>query len=222
MNGHGQSPIVIPPETEDKCDTDLSGYMFEEGDCTWDQLFFQILSNGVWVGPKRVPGSPNTLTPEVVCTMGRMKIPGDDNWYIANQLHIHSNSEHSVAGSFYAAEVHVVHFHEHDPRKFAVFAMFVENLDDDEDNEGGHGTVLALRDRGDNIQHTIFDHYLQGWEAVAKQSEEYCASNPSGHGQFTPNRLFTAVQDLVQVRVLQLLLLLLCACVLTDEFVSTN
>jgi len=199
VNGFGQSPIVVPPETEANCDTDLSGYMFEEGDCMWDQLFFQILHNGVWVGPNRVPGSPNTLAPDVVCTLGRMKIPGDDNWYIANQMHIHSNSEHSVAGSVYDAEVHVVHVREDDPNKFAVFALFVDNLDDYEDNEGGHGSVLAPGDGGgDKNQHTIFDHYLQGWEAVAKQSEEYCASNPSGHGQFTPNRLFNSLQDLVQ------------------------
>ena len=92
INGFGQSPIVISPVIEQKCDTDLSGYEFEQGDCTWDELFFQILTNGVWVGPNRVPGSPNTLTPDVVCNLGRMKIPGDEQWYIANQFHIHSNS----------------------------------------------------------------------------------------------------------------------------------
>ena len=51
INGFGQSPVVISPEVESMCHADLTGYEFEQGDCTWDQLFFQILPNGVWVGP---------------------------------------------------------------------------------------------------------------------------------------------------------------------------
>ncbi len=51
INGFGQSPIVISPEVESTCHADLTGYEFEQGDCTWDQLFFQILPNVVWVGP---------------------------------------------------------------------------------------------------------------------------------------------------------------------------
>ena len=54
INGFGQSPIVIPPEVESTCHADLAGYEFEQGNCTWDQLFFQILPNGVWVGPVRI------------------------------------------------------------------------------------------------------------------------------------------------------------------------
>ena len=54
INGFGQSPIVVPPEVESTCHADLAGYEFEQGDCTWDQLLFQILPNGVWVGPVRI------------------------------------------------------------------------------------------------------------------------------------------------------------------------
>ena len=54
INGFGQSPIVISPEVESTCHADLAGYEFEQGDCTWDHLFFQILPNGVWVGPVRI------------------------------------------------------------------------------------------------------------------------------------------------------------------------
>ena len=116
-------------------------------------------------------------------------------------------SEHSVAGSFYAAELHVVHVRE-DGKQFAVFAMFIDRYDNPDD-ERDDGVILDKEEEGgensDPEKHDIFEYYLQGWEAVAKQSEEYCASNPEGHGQFTPNALFTSIQDLVQVRFVILL-----------------
>ena len=122
-------------------------------------------------------------------------------------------SEHSVAGSFYPAELHLVHVRE-DRQQFAVFGMFldVSHLNDAQGDERDDGTILDTEEGGgenvdfvDSEKHDIFEYYLQGWEAVAKQSEEYCASNPSGHGQFTPNRVFTSIQDLVQVSFVTLL-----------------
>ena len=120
-------------------------------------------------------------------------------------------SEHSVAGSFYPAELHLVHVRE-DRQSFAVFGMFldVSHSNDLPGDERDDGTILNTDEEGgenvvDSEKHDIFEYYLQGWEAVAKQSEEYCASNPSGHGQFTPNRVFTSIQDLVQVSFVTLL-----------------
>ena len=120
-------------------------------------------------------------------------------------------SEHSVAGSFYPAELHLVHVRE-DRQQFAVFGMFldVSHSNDVPGDERDDGTILNTEEEGgenvvDSEKHDIFEYYLQGWEAVAKQSEEYCASNPSGHGQFTPNRVFTSIQDLVQVSFVTLL-----------------
>ena len=146
---------------------------------------------------QRKPGNPwNSLNPDVVCSLGRMKIPGEDQWYIANQFHLHSNSEHSVSGSWFPAELHVVHVRE-DHKSFAVFGMFL-----DTDNDINGGTILDEAEAADvdkdKGRHEIFDYYLQGWEAIATQSEEYCASNPSGHGQFTPNQVFTSKEELLQ------------------------
>lgn len=127
-------------------------------------------------------------------------------------------SEHSVAGSFYPAELHLVHVRE-DGEQFAVFAMFIDrsHLNDAPGDERDDGTILNTEEEGgenvdfvDSEKHDIFEYYLKGWEAVAKQSEEYCASNPSGHGQFTPNRLFTSIQDLVQVSFVTLLCMTTC------------
>lgn len=75
--GYGQSPIVIPEEVRDTCDTDLSGYTFESGDCTWDQLEFRAILNGLIVNATAGSG----------CSMGRMKIPGNDNYFNALQYH---------------------------------------------------------------------------------------------------------------------------------------
>lgn len=47
QTGFGQSPVVVPSQVRDTCDTDLGGYQFEAGTCTWDDMDFRILTNGV-------------------------------------------------------------------------------------------------------------------------------------------------------------------------------
>ena len=84
------------------------------------------------------------------CTLGRMKIPGNKNYFNALQYHIHTGSEHSVDGKYYKAELHVVH-QEENQESFAVFGMFIDSDPSDI-----------------NKDHEMFDQYLQGWEAVGK------------------------------------------------------
>ena len=127
--GYGQSPIIIRNEVREQCDTDLSGYMFEGGTCTWDELDFRIVLNGVIIHPK----------PGVMCRFGRMKIPGNDNWFNALQYHIHTGSEHSVEQDnlqteYYPAELHVVH-QEETGESFAVFGMFIDQNPEDKDKD---------------------------------------------------------------------------------------
>ena len=122
VNGYGQSPIVIPSETRDTCDVGLEGYEFQAGDCSWDDLNFRTVNNGVIVNAT-LPG----------CTFGRMKIPGITNWFNLLQFHIHTNSEHSVDGQYYPLELHMVHAEE-TMESFAVFGMFIDQPEDDIDH----------------------------------------------------------------------------------------
>ena len=147
-SGYGQSPIVIEQEVREACDTDLTGYTFEKGTCTWDELEFRLISNGVIVHPKL--GS--------ICRFGRMKIPGKSHWYNALQFHIHTGSEHSVKqenryAKYYPAELHIVHASELGD-DFAVFGMFIDYNTTD-----------------DTTPHENFEYYLQGWESVGKFSD---------------------------------------------------
>lgn len=141
---YGQSPIVIEGTAVTECQTDLTGYIFDKGTCTWEELEFRIISNGVIVHPK--VGS--------VCRFGRMKIPGKSHWFNALQFHIHTGSEHSVEqpdnnqGKYYPAELHVVHASELGD-DFAVFGMFIDH-----------------NPNNDTIPHDTFEYYLQGWESV--------------------------------------------------------
>lgn len=135
--GYGQSPIVVAADVRDTCDVGLEGYEFEAGTCTWEDYNFRILTNGVIVGSD----NPD-------CSLGRMKIPGMENWFNALQFHIHTSSEHSVDGTYYKAELHVVH-QESNGESFAVFGMF---LDEDPDD----------------APHSMFENFLQGWEARGK------------------------------------------------------
>jgi hypothetical protein len=45
-SGFGQSPVTIDEKTNKKCDTNMAGYDFIAGDCTWGQLDFNVLNNG--------------------------------------------------------------------------------------------------------------------------------------------------------------------------------
>ena len=205
--GYGQSPIVIPKAARDECDVGLQGYEFEGGDCDWKDLWFRTVANGVIV---------NSTTPE--CSLGRMKIPGMDNWFNLLQFHIHTSSEHSVDGQYYPAELHMVH-QESNGASFAVFGMFVD------------------QNESESEEHPVFESFLQGWEAAGKsealslfpflhfspkddvlhlilalsslhviklfltnsthtalQTEEYCAVNPEGTGVWGPNSAFESRQ----------------------------
>ena len=143
--GYGQSPIIIRNDVREQCDTDLTGYQFERGTCRWNELDFRIVLNGVIVHPK----------PGAVCRFGRMKIPGNGNWFNALQYHIHTGSEHSVEQEnlrtdYYQAELHVVH-QEETGDSFAVFGMFIDE-----------NPVNKTQDNA------MFETYLQGWEATGK------------------------------------------------------
>lgn len=165
--GFGQSPIVVPQQARDQCQTNMAGYKFEAGTCTWADLDFQILTNGVWVGVK----------PGAACTLGRMKIPNKPNWFNALQFHIHTSSEHSVDGTYYPAELHVVH-QESTGESFAVFGMFIDqHLPGEADEE-----------------HEAFEHFLKGWEASKRQTHEYCAIHPNGSGNWTGNSILESRQ----------------------------
>lgn len=44
--GFGQSPVVVLDSVTTTCDTDMSDYDFDGGDCTWADLKFEVVNNG--------------------------------------------------------------------------------------------------------------------------------------------------------------------------------
>ena len=140
-SGYGQSPVPI--YNKDQCDTDMSAYTFTGGDCTWEDLKFGITKNGVEV----VKGDN--------CSFGTMKIPHTPNEFNALQFHVHASSEHTIEGSYYEAELHVVH-QESTGESFAVF-----------------GTMISSG--ADAADHAMFENFLRGWEKVANAAEATCA-----------------------------------------------
>jgi len=141
--GYGQSPIAVPSM---ECTTDLAGYSFTPGNCDWNDLYFSLSNNGVKVEPLATS----------TCTFGEMTIPNQDLPYRALQYHIHTYSEHSIAGSFFPAELHVVHART-DGADFAVF-----------------GTMIDVNQF--DATHEVFDHFLAGWETEAARVDESCTS----------------------------------------------
>jgi hypothetical protein len=61
------------------------------------------------------------------CKLDTMIIPGKEGVYEALQFHIHTSSEHTIDGSFFGAELHVVHKLKSDTEtRFAVAGMVIE------------------------------------------------------------------------------------------------
>lgn len=118
-SGYGQSPVAIFNELE--CETDMSAYSFEAGDCTWDDLIFTVGDHGVKVSKGES------------CSLGSMTIPHTSNSFDALHFHIHTSSEHTIDGYYYEAELHVVH-EESTGESFAVFGMMLSSAEGVEDH----------------------------------------------------------------------------------------
>lgn len=88
-----------------------------------------------------------------------MQVPGVDTTYNAAQFHIHTSSEHTIDGEYYAAELHIVHVDANDDTAYAVAGMMITP-----DNPSNH---------------EMFDVFLAGWEAVAAAVADNCTATPS-------------------------------------------
>lgn len=204
LTGFGQSPIVFPDFAGKQCDSNFNGYSFEAGTCTWDDLRFSIENNSVQVEKKSSSS----------CSLGRMKIPDSSNYFVAKQIHIHTNSDHSVNGKYYKNEIHVVHQEEeghskNDEHSNGDHSAGHSEAEHSEMETGGRALVedgthalttliLGMFIDVQDADNANFDYYLQGWEAAATQSEEFCAVKPEGSGAFVPNSIFTSRQMRVQ------------------------
>ena len=75
------------------------------GDCKFSDLEFTVENNGVKVSYPTDPSSSPS------CTLNTMKVPGSPDLvtYEAIQFHVHAQSEHTIDGTQFGAELHVVH-----------------------------------------------------------------------------------------------------------------
>ena len=83
-----------------------------------------------------------------------MTIPGVDTPFVALQFHIHTGSDHAVDGTYFGADMHIVH-QEVGGSGLAVLGIFMEPSNNEET-----GKVSDL---------------LAGWEAVAATTTEKCS-----------------------------------------------
>jgi hypothetical protein len=110
-----------------------------------------------------------------------MSIPHSLNDFNALQFHIHAYSEHEIVGkgtvddNFFPFELHVVH-QETTEDSFAVF-----------------GTMISVGD----LDHAMFEWFLQGWEATAQKVEDECKAAKDHVGRFL-SKSTTMVQQKVQ------------------------
>jgi carbonic anhydrase len=74
------------------------------------------------------------------------------------QFHVHTSSEHTIDGSLFGAELHVVH-KATDANRFAVVGFVIDPSSAEDD--------------------PLFDDLLAGWSNVAAMTDEACGRNPT-------------------------------------------
>lgn len=70
----------------------------------------------------------------------------------------------------------------------AVFGTFIDS------SPGADASIAEEEKR----QQDLFETFLKGWEATASQTDRFCAANPSGNGNFTPNSVLSSRQAKIQ------------------------
>jgi len=91
-------------------------FRLQPGDCSTDDIKFTTEKNGV----KALYPSDGS------CALNTLQIPGKPGVYEALQFHLHTSSEHTIGGSFFGAELHVVHrLRSATETRFAVVGMII-------------------------------------------------------------------------------------------------
>lgn len=132
-NGRANSPIAI---TSRNCD-EIAQYEFNDGTCSLMDEHFNV--------------NDHVLHADVVeesdCDAATMRIPGVVGTWELLQFHMHSGSEHTVDGSHYESELHMVHRLVDEggdfvnPPQLAVVGLFIRA-----DNEERHELFQRLFD----------------------------------------------------------------------------
>jgi len=95
----------------------IPSHLLQSGTCTFDDLDYTINPNGE---------QANEPAPET-CDAATVEIPRVDGVFELLQLHIHANSEHTMDGNRYGAELHMVHkLKDTNDTRYAVIGLFIQ------------------------------------------------------------------------------------------------
>jgi carbonic anhydrase len=98
-----------------------------------------------------------------------MQVPGVDGVFELLQFHLHMNSEHTMDGGRYGAELHIVHqLKGSDPARLAVLGIFIEASSFEDERK--------------------FDNILSGFDAVADRTALACNMSAPIHWWSSENR----------------------------------
>lgn len=150
--GTRNSPIAVRTSSCGK----YADYIMNGGTCEVGDLEFSLNNHGV------------KATYKDGCKKNTLNIPDVSGTFEALQFHIHTNSEHTINGESFAAELHIVHKQTNADR-YAVVGMMIDvnNVDN----------------------HDAFEQLLTGWEAEAKVVSDACG------GACSARRLFEDTEE---------------------------
>jgi len=172
-NGFGQSPVVIDEADLLNCDRNMNEYSFSDGNCKFEDLKFEVNKDGLSVGPK---GADAHST----CSLGMVKIPGNDKSLEAIEIRMKLGAEHIHAGHESSAEIQVYFREEGEIRAAISILVEVSNSNDDEPPK--------------TDEQPFYESLLKGWEASSHWTDKFCALNPKGTELFTTNTALKAQQ----------------------------
>ena len=171
-NGFGQSPVVISyTYINEECDSNLDGYETFNGTCTWSDLDYAILKDGLQIKQKYDPP---------LCSLGSFKIPDNrDALYEITELRFKTGAGHVLEGSVYSNE----------------FEIFAQEKDGYSQAAFSIPTIVNFT-VGSEADHKFPKEMLNGWANSFWERHDECEErNQEGSGMFNVNTVLEQKQE---------------------------
>ena len=167
-DGFGQSPVVIPFNLDGECDSNMDGYETFNGTCTWSDVDYAILKDGLQIKPKEGTAP---------CSLGSFKIPDNrDASYEITELRFKTGAGHVTEGMVYKSE-------------FEIFAQEVDG-----DSQAAFSIPFVIPDF--TSEYDFANEMLNGWRNSFWERYDKCEeTKQEGSGEFNVNTVLEQKQQ---------------------------
>jgi carbonic anhydrase len=148
--------------------------LFQGGDCTPQDFSFEINPHAEQANAPKNDNNNNNNNNNSTCQTSSMRIPGMDGTFELIQFHVHLNSEHTLDGSHFAAELHLVHMQQQQQQQQQQQHYDDGGSDDDSGSRRGLAVVAMFLTPTALERNPILDEILLQWDAIQDETYRDC------------------------------------------------